>query len=149
MAAAARTVAVEILDRHATALQVLPGRAARIKTARRTDVVGGDRIAEYGQRPGVSYFLNAAIEGLSLAQRVGRPLARLRERVGVREFIEKWRSRNVSGIIPLVLIAGGCGDRVPQRQVAGEIGIQGAIQRRVGGELTDRLQFRTGRPDVF
>jgi hypothetical protein len=51
MIAAARAIAVELGAGHTMLAQIFSGRAVGLDRARRRDVIGGDRVAEYRQRP--------------------------------------------------------------------------------------------------
>ena len=92
-------------------------------------MVGGDRIAQHGQRTGAD---NRA-DGPRLEPERGKK----------RGLLNIGRSR-----IPVVQGAGGAGDVVPQGIVGTQVGVQTAIGVRLTGGLDESLDFRGTGPQI-
>ena len=103
MIAATAAVAVEISLLHAVLNEVRSRRNALLERARRTNVIGGDRVADHQQRAGIHHVADAA-------------------RVHV-EILEKWRLGDVRGLWPGVDLSGRRGDRIPQIMIACEVAV--------------------------
>ena len=127
--AAPRAVAVEVFHLDAVLPQVAARGRVRLDRTGRADVVGGDGIAQQGQRT----------RAADVVDRVGRRAERGKER----RLLDVGRSG-----VPRVGRARRARHVVPERVLRLEVGIQAAIIRGVGGACQQLLYGLRTRPQV-